>query len=188
MRCLISGSGSDIARELEKRLWADGWEIAKVPGRSMAMPNGNWDLLILAQGQLTPIGKFFDCAPSEWVGGVLVNAIYPLESLRAVWDRRNSGAMVVFLGGPNMSHPTPTYSAYRAGKAIIETLVGTLGAEYPDCKFRVLHPGIVKTKIHQETLLAGHKAANYEKVMKIVNGSEPSMSHDSVYQRLKALL
>ena len=87
-----------------------------------------------------------------------------------------------------MAKASPTYTAYRAGKAILQELAGTLEAEYPDCKFRVLHPGVVNTKIHQQTLQAGHRAANYERVMKIVNGSEQSMTQESVYEKLKALL
>ncbi len=188
MRCLICGSGSEIAAELKTRLERDGWDVAAAPGRRIGVPLGKWDLLILAHGQLTPIDRFFECDVNEWVGGVMVNAIYPLTCLRVAWPRRNVGATVVFIGGPNMKKPSPTYSAYRAGKAILEALAGTLEAEYPGYKFRVFHPGVVKTKIHEQTLKAGHKAANYERVMKIVNGTEPSMKHDDVYLKLKAIL
>lgn len=187
-RCLISGSGSEIARELQVRLLNDGWEVDAVPGHSMRVPGGKWDLLILAHGQLTPIDKFFECNAQEWLGAMMVNCVYPLACLRAAWPERNADATVVFIGGPNMVRPSPTYSAYRAGKAVLEALVGTLEAEYSDHKFKVLHPGIVNTRIHQQTLQAGHRAANYERVMKIVNGTEPSTGHDEVYMRLKALL
>ena len=187
-RALICVSGSEIAAELKVRLELDGWEVSAVPGHAMTAPGGNWDLLILAHGQLTPIGKFFECVTSEWVGGMLVNALYPLSCLRAAWPQRNVGATVVFLGGPNMKHATPTYSAYRAGKAVLEALVGTLDAEYPEHRFRILHPGVVRTKIHQQTLQAGERAANYERVLRIVNGTEETVTHDEVYQRLKGLL
>ena len=188
MRCLIAGSGSEIARQIHVRLLQDGWEVDGSTGRSMRAPGGQWDLMILAQGQLNPIGKFFECNAQEWLGGMMVNSIYPLACLRSAWPNRNAAAKVVFLGGPNVLRPSPTYSAYKAGKAILEALVGTLEAEYPGHKFKVLHPGIVNTRIHQQTLAAGHKAANYERVMKIVNGTEPSTGHDEVYMRLKALL
>lgn len=188
MRCLICGSGSEIAREIGLRLVSDGWQVDSVPGRSLVTPDGRWDLLILAHGQLAPIDKFFECDISEWIGGVMVNSVYPLACLRAAWPRRNAGATVVFMGGPNMLRPSPTYSAYRAGKAMLEALADTLEAEYPGCRFRVLHPGVVRTKIHNQTLKAGHRAANYERVMKIMNGGEATVSHDEVYQRLRALL
>ncbi len=188
MRCLIVGTGSDIASALHSRLLIDGWEVDGATGHSMKIPDGKWDLLILAHGQLTPIGKFFECDMNEWIGGMTVNAIYPLSCLRAAWPRRSAGATVVFIGGPNMSKASPTYTSYRAGKAILEELASTLEAEYPECKFRVLHPGVVNTKIHQQTLQAGHRAENYDRVMKIVNGSEQSMTQESVYEKLKALL
>lgn len=187
MRCLICGSGSDIARALGERLARDGWEVESVPGRSLATPPGRWDVLVLAHGQLAPIDRFFECDASEWVGGMMVNSVYPLSCLRTAWPRRNAGATVVFMGGPNMAKPSPTYSAYRAGKAMLEALAGTLEAEYPGHRFLVLHPGVVKTKIHKQTLAAGRKAANYERVLGIVNGLETTVTHDEVYQRLKEL-
>ncbi len=188
MRCLIAGSGSEIAAGLKTRLEEGGWEVHGVSGRSLMVPIGKWDLLILAHGQLTPIERFFECDMSDWMEGVMVNALYPLSCLRAAWPNRNAGATVVFIGGPNMQKASPTYTSYRAGKAILESIAGTLEQEYPGHSFRVLHPGVVNTKIHEQTLRAGHKASNYERVMKIVNGSEPSMTHDSVYLKLKALL
>jgi NAD(P)-dependent dehydrogenase (short-subunit alcohol dehydrogenase family) len=187
-RVLICGSGSEIASELGVRLRRDGWDVDSVSGRSLATPSGRWDLLILAHGQLAPIDKFFECDMNEWVGGVMVNAIYPLSCMRTAWPQRNAGATVVFMGGPSMGRPSPTYSAYRAGKAVLEVLASTLEAEYPGHHFHVLHPGVVKTKIHKQTLAAGHRAANYERVLKIVNGAEKTVTHDEVYQRLKGLL
>lgn len=188
MRCLIAGTGSDIARELHVRLLLDGWEVDGTSGHSMRTPAGEWDLLILAHGQLAPIDKFFDCQASEWIGAMMVNSVYPLSCLRTAWSGRRPGATVVFIGGPNMAKASPTYTAYRAGKAVIESMVTTLEAEYPDVRFRILRPGVVKTKIHEQTLKAGHKAANYERVMKIMNGGEVTVSHDSVYEKLKELL
>ncbi len=187
-RALICGSGSEIATELKARLEQDGWGVSGVLGHSMTVPGGRWDLLILAQGQLTPIGKFFECPESEWIGGMMVNAVYPLSCLRSAWPHRNKDATVIFIGGPNMQHPSPTYSAYRAGKAVLEALVGTLQEEYPSHHFRILHPGVVKTKIHKQTLAAGSKAANYERAFKIMNGGEKTVGHAEVYQKLKELL
>jgi NAD(P)-dependent dehydrogenase (short-subunit alcohol dehydrogenase family) len=185
--CLIVGTGSDIARELAIRLKRDEWTVTGVPARTWSLPVVPWDLLILAHGQLSPIGKFFDTPRYEWGACVAVNGLAPLEVLRTVWMQRNPDATVIFMAGPNMKNPSATYSAYRAGKAIIEALLPTLAEEYPDVRFRILRPGVVKTKIHDQTLQAGHKAANYIRVFGIVNGTEPTISHDEVYRRLKAL-
>ena len=67
-------------------------------------------------------------------------------------------------------------------------LLPTLNEEYPDTKFRMLRPGVVNTKIHQQTLNAGYRAANYKRVRAIVEGEEKTVTHDEVYERLKALL
>jgi len=188
MQCLIAGAGSEIAQQLSWRLERDGWEVDGLPGHDLKVPQKPWDLLILAQGTLIPIGKFFDVNAIEWMHGMMVNCIVPLNCLRSAWAHRNPNATVVFIGGPNMGRNSPTYTAYRAGKAALESLVDTLGEEYPEAKFRMLHPGVVKTRIHQQTLRAGHSAANYERVFRIVNGVEKTVHHSTVYEKLKALL
>lgn len=187
-QALVIGSGSDIARELSARLDRDGWSVTSVAGRSWSIPVVLWDLLILAQGQLTPIGPFFDTSRYDWWKAVSLNGIAPLESMRTVWPQRKPGATVVFMCGPNMANPSMSYSAYRAGKAILEALVPTLNAEYPDTSFKILRPGVVNTKIHQQSVEAGERAANLERVMRIVHGEEKTVTHDEVYERLRALL
>lgn len=188
MKCLIAGSGSDIARELTKNLTRDGWEVVGVSGHSLIVPAVNWDVMILAHGMLEPIGKFFDCNPERWLDCLTVNGLYPLSCLRKAWPLRNKGAKVVFIAGPNLKHPTQTYTAYRAGKAILAALIGTLNDEYPEEHFLMLYPGVVKTKIHYQTINAGARAWNFQRVMGIVNGIEKTVTHEEVYERLKNLL
>jgi hypothetical protein len=43
---------------------------------------------------------------------------------------------------------------------------------------------VVRTKIHYQTLAAGERAANLERVRGIVEGSVQTNSHDEVYRRL----
>ena len=188
MKATILGSGSDIAKELTNRLRLDGWEVSGASGHQRLVPIETWDVLILAQGTLNPIGKFFDTNIEEWRKGVEVNGDLPLNMLRAAWPYRNEKATVVFIGGPNLKHPTQTYTAYRAGKAMIQAIAETLGLEYPDTKFRIFHPGIVNTKIHLQTINAGSRAWNFKRVMGIVNGVEKTVSHDEVYEKFKRLL
>src|SRR3990167_669370 len=187
-QAIVVGSGSDIARELMERLKCDDWSVTGVPARTWSLPVVPWDLLILAHGQLTPIGSFFDTPRYDWFTSVSINGLAPLEALRTLWPQRLSDATVVFIAGPNMANPSATYSAYRAGKAILEMLLPTLNEEYPDTKFRMLRPGVVNTKIHQQTLNAGYKAANYGRVKGLVSGDEKTVTHDEVYERLKSLL
>ena len=186
--CQIYGSGSEIAMGLGTRLRSDNWNVEMVPGRESSVPVARWNLLILAHGSLEPIGKFFEVSEISWRAGVLVNGLYPLRMLRLAWPQRLPDATVVFISGPNMTKDSPTYTAYRAGKAILESLVGSLNAEYPDTKFRMLRPGVVNTKIHAQTISAGKRAANHDAVVKIVRGEVPTVSHDEVYEKLKSLI
>lgn len=180
---VIIGIKSDIAKEIRARLERDGWTVNGTD-RTEVIPSDRWDLVIVCQGSMEPIGRFFECDPEEWIRASYVNAFWPLDLLRSLWPNRKSLAKVCFLGGPNLFKPTPTYTAYRAGKALLDSLVTTLNAEYPNHSFFMLNPGVVKTKIHQQTLAAGDRAANLERVRGIVSGEEPTNSHDDVYQRL----
>ena len=179
MNVIVEGGRSEIAVNLLQRLKADGWTIDF---------KGTWDLLILARGTMNPIGKFFDTDLQSWLSCVDTNAMHVLEDARFWWGVRNPGAQVVFLGGPNQSKPCETYSAYKCGKAILEAIVPTLNAEYPTHRFHVLNPGVVNTKIHQQTIAAGDRAANLERVKRIVSGEEVTVTHDEVYQKLRALI
>ena len=186
MRAAVFAAGSGIAGNLADRLERDGWEVDRFSGRETPKMTEKWDLAIFAHGRLSPVGKFFDTNEEDWIEAISVNALRPLWTLRHVWDWRNIFATVVFIGGPNMSKPSPTYTAYRASKAMLESLVGTLEAEYPDTQFRMLHPGVVSTKIHLQAVTTS--AANYDRVLRIVGGTEATVSHDEVYERLKGLL
>lgn len=181
---VIIGINSDIAKELKIRLERDGWTVSGTCRNKPAVPTDRWDLCIVAQGTMEPIGKFFDCMEHDFDRCVNVNALFPLFYLRRLWPNRKSLAKVCFLGGPSLYRPTPTYTAYRAGKALLESLVTTLNAEYPNHSFFMLNPGVVNTKIHHQTLAAGNRAANLERVKNIVDGLEPTNSHDEVYRRL----
>lgn len=183
---VIVGSGSEIAQNIGQRLKRDGWYVRGCAHDDVVY--ANWDLLLLAMGQMKPIGKFFDIFMGEWVEGIEANGMLPLRTLRCMWSFRNKDAHVVFFGGPNMSKSSETYSAYRCGKAILEAIVPTLNAEYSECKFHVLHPGVVATKIHQQTIDAKERAANYAWASQLMQGKIASLDHDVVYGKLKELI
>src|SRR6267378_6846314 len=112
-QAIIVGSGSDIASELMERLRRDDWTVTGVPARTWSLPVVPWDLLILAHGQLAPIGRFFETPRYEWFNSVTVNGLAPLEALRTLWPQRLQNATVIFIAGPNMANPSASYSAYR---------------------------------------------------------------------------
>jgi hypothetical protein len=65
------------------------------------------------------------------------------------------------------------YSAYTIAKIALTKMCELLDAEVLDTSFVILAPGWVKTKIHQATLDAGHKAGpNYQKTITKLAGDE----------------
>lgn len=186
--CIILGTGSDIAQELRKRLEKDGWTVNGTSRSTVDLPRDRWDLLVVCQGTMEPIGKFMDCDPHEWARCIYVNAIEPLNAFRALYKTSKYDASVVFLSGPNPTKANPTYSAYAAAKALLREAAKTIQAEHTNIKVTMLRTGVVKTKFHQQTIRAGKKAANLERVTSIVAGEEPTTSHDEVYRMVMETL
>lgn len=182
--CIILGLNSDIAKGLRTRLERDGWTVNGTSRENHAVPQDRWDMLIVCIGTMEPIGPFFECDHTDWVHSLYVNATFPLFMLRKAWANRKHGARVVFMSGPNPTVPTPTYSAYQAGKAILQSIIQTLNAEEPSARFVWFRPGVVKTKIHAQTIRAGERAANFNRAYDILHGVEVAHSMDDVYIRL----
>ena len=67
--------------------------------------------------------------------------------------KRDDSSVIFFAGGGTNSAPV-NFSAYTASKIALIKLCELLDAETEDCKFSIIGPGWVKTKIHQETLTA----------------------------------
>jgi NAD(P)-dependent dehydrogenase (short-subunit alcohol dehydrogenase family) len=70
------------------------------------------------------------------------------------------GPSIVFFAGGGSNGAPVNYSAYTIAKIALTKMCELLDAENPDCRFSILGPGWVDTKIHQETLRAGHAAGN----------------------------
>lgn len=187
---MILGSNSDIARGLEAQFAADGWEVQKWY-RTRAWPAQYakpWDLCVCAIGTLSPIGKFFDTEEHAWRNNFESNALLPLTLIRNIWALRNPGASVCFFSGAGVSRGAQTYSAYAASKIMLYKMTELLDDEYEDTKFFILGPGMVKTKIQDQTLAVGKRAANYERVYQFINGSDPmhgtGTPMDKIYRML----
>jgi len=181
------GSNSDIAKKLTARLHIDGWTVH---GWTRGQPQvvARWDLCICALGTLNPIGKFFDTSLSEWTESIGSNVMLPLHLLRDIWEFKNDNASICFFSGAGVSRPAKTYSAYAASKCMLMKMTELLDDEYPE-KFFILGPGMVKTKIQNQTLEAGDKADNYQRVKQFMEADDAAhgkgTSHDRIYQCLK---
>lgn len=177
MKAIIFGKRSEIGINLAARLAKDGWEVSFDVWAS-------WNLLVVCIGTLEPIGEFLGCDQDAWWDGVESNGLVPLRIFRSLYPFRMPGASCCVFGGPNLLKPSPTYSAYRVGKVVLSEMVPILNEE-TDVHTFMINPGVVNTKIHQQTLRAGNRAANYERVKGIVEGREPTTSHDEIYACLK---
>lgn len=171
---VILGIGSDIGRGLSARLSMDGWKVTGLHHDEQIAPTlVLWDLLVCCYGMLDPIGTFWNTDVDEWEWNVQANVLLPLRHVRALYPSRMPGASVCFFAGAGAGGSAPSYSAYAASKIMLTKMVELLDEETPDLKFFILGPGLVRTKIHQQTLRAVGRAANIERVRALM-GSCPN--------------
>lgn len=189
---IILGSGSDIGSGIAERLRADGWGTHEYR-HSDPITYGNemwdcpWDLLVCCYGTLEPIDKFWDTADAEWEAAFQANLFLPLRQVKVLYPWHNSsGASVCFFSGAGANGPAPTYSAYCVSKIALTKMVECLDAESDDCRFFILGPGMMRTKIQEQTLAAGERAANYERVSKFMESGDEGASPDRLYEFLMA--
>ncbi len=123
---------------------------------------GEWDALILCPGTLEPIGPFEEVEFQAWEDSFAVNFFGQLRIVRNLLRHKNprspKGASVIFFAGGGSNGAPVNYSAYTIAKIALTKMCELLDAENPDCRFTILGPGWVDTKIHQETLRAGKAA------------------------------
>jgi len=212
---IIIGIGSDIGRELALRFSADRWSVAgTLRGRAAGLPpaarlvacdlasNASvesaiqalradapaWDVIVVAAGTEEPVGEYWECDGDAWEEGVRVNALGPLRLVRGLYPSRNRGAhtAVAFFSGAGSNGPAPSYSAYSGAKVLLMKMCELLDAESPDTSFFIIGPGIVRTKIHEQTLRApARSGANYRKVVDFLASPDPGTSHDDIYGCLR---
>jgi len=186
---IMLGDRSDIAKELSARFLRDGWEVAGWR-RNGQLPMNRWDALVCALGVLEPIGRFFNTDPDDWERAVESNALLPLRLLRRLWRFRNPGASVCFFSGAGVTRSAATYSAYSASKMLLFKMTELLDDENADAKFFILGPGMVRTKIQRQTVLAGpDAAANWERVMQFMAKGDDAHGegtpHEKIYEVLR---
>lgn len=208
---IIIGIGSDIGRELALRLTANGWTVngtyrsqrpATAPAvglvccdlassesvaaalESLRSRSEGWELLVIAAGTEEPIGTFWECDAEEWDRGIDINALAPLRLVRGLYPVRSqaSKASVAFFAGAGTNSAAPAYSAYCVSKILLIKMCELLNAESSDTSFFIVGPGMVRTKIHEQTLSAPERSgSNYEKVVDFLESRNPGTNHDDIY-------
>jgi len=209
---IIVGLGSDIGRELAARFVADGWTVigthrntppgsfestpcdlasaasVVAAGRWLSERCRGWRALVVAAGTEEPVGPFWDCDAEDWDRGVRINTLSPLRLVRTLYPLRDQGGApaVAFFSGSGTNNAAPAYSAYAASKLMLIKMCELLDAESADTSFFIIGPGIVRTKIHGETLRAeGRAGANHRRVVEFLRSADPGTSHDDVYGCLR---
>lgn len=143
-----------------------------------------WDILVMAAGTEEPIGAFWDCDADEWEKSIQANALGPLRMVRALYPMRSQSGTpsVVFFSGAGTNGPAPSYSAYCASKILLIKMCELLDSETPDASIFIIGPGMVRTKIHEQTLRSRDRSgANYQKVMEFLASPGLGTSHDDIY-------
>lgn len=122
---------------------------------------GPFDECIVAPGTLEPIGLFSETTWDDWDASWRINFTGQLQAVHAALPHRRPGALILFFAGGGTNGAPTRVSAYTASKIALVKMTELLQAEIPDARCCILGPGWVDTKIHQEMLRAGERAAEH---------------------------
>jgi NAD(P)-dependent dehydrogenase (short-subunit alcohol dehydrogenase family) len=136
-----------------------------------------WNIFMTCPATMEPIAPFLECRFSAWERSFALNFTRQAQILHAALPLRRSDAdqlpIVILWAGPGTNNAPPNYSAEIVAKIAQIKLCEILDAEISDCRFVILGPGWVATKIHQETLSARQSAgANFERTKMKLGGTE----------------
>ena len=177
---IILGDRSDIAVSMSQYLRADGWQVEGWH-RGVPVPYQEWDLCLVALGQVKPVGMWHEQVAETWDSAIESNVMLPVRLLRHLWSLRRPGSQVCFMAGSNPNKIMDGYSAYNVGKMALLKAVEQLDHESPDCTMFALGPGVTDTKIHNATKEAGWPNPRLERALK--DGSFTPMA--KIYECLK---
>jgi 3-oxoacyl-[acyl-carrier protein] reductase len=123
---------------------------------------GRIDVLVNNAAIYGPIGPSWDIDPAHWRQTIDVNLIGVFLLNRAVIPTmiRLGGGKIINVSGGGAANPFPRYSAYAASKAAVVRFTETLAVELAEHNIQVnaMAPGMVATRMHEQTLAAGDLA------------------------------
>ncbi len=164
----------DIGKRLEIRRCVD--KIKKT-----ANP---WDIFISCAGTMDPIGRFFNINFEEWENSIIVNSISQLRFLHGLYPHRRKRSLnqVVFFAGGGTNNPFTNYSAYCLSKIMLIKMCELLDDENKNLNVFIVGPGVVKTKIHIETLQSHSLAgSNYARTKQFLESNNPGTDHQDIF-------
>lgn len=142
-----------------------------------------WDIFISCVGQLAPVGLFFENDFESWAQSVETNGVAQLRALHAAHPFRRPGhaCHVVFFAGGGTNNPFRSYSAYCLGKISLIKMCELLDDENPDLNVFIVGTGWVRTKIHEQTLVAGARAGvSYDQTRLFIDQKAPGTDHPQI--------
>lgn len=156
--------------------------------------NLTWDILMLATGDVSPVSAFLNCDFDEWENSLRVNFLHVLRFCHGFLHFRNKdslhGALVVFFSGSGSNSAPLNYSAYTISKIALTKACELLNEEIEDCRFTIVGPGVINTKIHKPTIEAANNSGGAYNLLsdKIKNNEcTPMEELMSCLNRLEAL-
>jgi NAD(P)-dependent dehydrogenase (short-subunit alcohol dehydrogenase family) len=125
---------------------------------------GGLDGVVHAAGVYGPIGPVVKVDPDAWFDAVRVNLFGAFQVARAACQRmiaQGRPGSIVLMSGGGAATPFPNYTAYACGKVGVVRFTETLALEVAAHGIRVncVAPGLVATRLHEQTLTAGEDLA-----------------------------
>jgi len=118
--------------------------------------------IIHAAAVLGPIGPVAEVEdPELWWDTLRINLFGTFLVTRAAARRMKatSGGRIVLYAGGGASAPFPNYTAYACSKVAVVRFTETVAVELaPEIEVNCLAPGLVATRMQQQTLAAGDRA------------------------------
>ncbi|KAH9943474.1 short-chain dehydrogenase [Epithele typhae] len=134
------------------------------------------DGVILNAGVIEPLGPIAseDTTLDQWRKHFDVNVFSLVAALKAtVPTLRKStfGGRVVFVSSGAATGYMPTWGAYNAGKAALNSLCRTIAREEPDVTFVSLRPGMVNTAMQEQIRNRGGEAGMPPEFLGVFTGA-----------------
>lgn len=135
-----------------------------------------WDCLMIATGNVAPVGPFELNSIQEWQDSFQTNFLGPMHFIHDMLRLRNKDLVkqpaVILFSGSGTNDSPQHYSAYTISKVALIKACEILDGEISDVKFSIIGPGIVDTKIHEPTISSKEEYPNSWKKLKQARESQ----------------
>jgi short-subunit dehydrogenase len=80
-----------------------------------------------------------------------VNTLAPIHLTRTLLAHMHPYGKMVYISSISSDLPVSDYAVYGASKAALDGFVRNLRVELPDRRFQLIHPGAIRTTLHQKS-------------------------------------